>query len=76
LKWLDRSPGELDQPVGEIVGEYKFQVGQTVQFSHTGGLYVVTGVLPERDGEIEYCLNNEAEPYQRLAKESELSLST
>ena len=32
-------------------------------------------VLPERDGEREYCINNETEPYQRLAKESEMSLS-
>jgi hypothetical protein len=66
LKLLDQSPGET-------VGKYKFQVGQAVQFSHTDRLYAVTAVLPERDGEVEYCINNEGEPYQRLAKESELS---
>ena len=49
----------------------KFKVGQTVLFS-AHGLYVVTAVLPQRDGEFEYCISNEAEPYQRLAKESEL----
>jgi hypothetical protein len=49
----------------------KFKVGQTVQFS-ARGLYVVITVLPKRNGEFEYCINNEAEPYQRLAKESEL----
>jgi hypothetical protein len=49
-----------------------------VQFSPqsalvTPGLYVVTGLLPERDGEFEYCIYNDAEPYQRVAKESELT---
>ena len=38
----------------------------------TSGLYVITGLLPERDGEFEYCIYNEAEPYQHVAKESEL----
>ena len=49
----------------------KFKVGQTVQFS-AHGLYVVTAVLPERDGELEYCISNDAAPYQHVAKESEL----
>jgi hypothetical protein len=35
-------------------------------------LHLVTGLLPERDGEFEYCIYNEAEPYQHVAKESEL----
>jgi hypothetical protein len=29
-------------------------------------------VLPKRDGQLEYCISNEAAPYQRVAKESEL----
>jgi hypothetical protein len=85
-QWLDLSgtvPAEhtqllsqLDQTTGEISG-YKFKIGQAVQFSPqcariARGLYVVTGLLPERDGEFEYCIYNEAEPYQRVAKESEL----
>jgi hypothetical protein len=63
---------QLDQTFGEI-GKYKFKVGQTVQFSQADGLYVATAVLPERDGEFEYCINDDAEPYQCVAKESELS---
>jgi hypothetical protein len=85
-RWLDLSgtvPAEhtqllnqLDQTTGEI-GEYKFKIGQAVQFSPRGalsahGLYVVTVLLPERDGEFEYSISNEAEPYDRVAKESEL----
>ena len=59
------------------IGGYKFDIGQAVQFSPqcargAPGLYIVTGLLPERDGEFEYCIYNEAEPYQRVAKESEL----
>ena len=84
--WLDLShpvPGEhsrlldrLDQTIGEI-GGYKFKVGQAVQFSPqcargAPGLYVVTALLPERDGEFEYSISNESEPYDRVAKESEL----
>jgi hypothetical protein len=85
-RWLDLSgtvPVEhaqllsrLDQTTGEI-GGYKFKIGQAVQFSPqcallVPGLYVVTGLLPGRDGEFEYCIYSEGEPYQRLAKESEL----
>jgi hypothetical protein len=66
--------GRLDQPVEMTDLNHpgcKFKVGQTVQFS-ADGLYVVTAVLPERDGQLEYCISNEAAPYQRVAKESEL----
>ena len=86
VQWLDLSAtvpaehlrllGRLDQTTREI-GAYKFKIGQAVQFSPQSalvapGLYVVTELLPERDGEFEYCIYNEAEPYQRVAKESEL----
>ena len=85
-QWLDVSapvPAEhakllsrLDQASGEI-GGHKFKIGQAVQFSPqcalaTPGSYVVTGLLPERDGEFEYCIYNEGGPFQRVAKESEL----
>jgi hypothetical protein len=75
-RWLDLSekvPAEhiqllnrLDQTTEEI-GGYKFNMGQAVQFSprealFAHGLYVVTGLLPERDGEFEYSISNEAEP--------------
>jgi hypothetical protein len=86
-RWLDLSApvpaehsrlmGRLDQAVRRAPGEYKFEIGQAVQFSPTcargvPGLYVVTGQLPVRDGEFEYCIDQDAEPYPRIAKESEL----
>ena len=67
LRRLDQTPDGTDG--------YKFKIGKTVHFLPTRNLYVVIAVLPERDGEREYCINNETEPYQRLAKESEMSLS-
>jgi hypothetical protein len=85
-RWLDLSgtvPGQhtqllrqLDQTTGEI-GGYKFNIGQAVQFAPqcargAPGLYVVTALLPERDGEFEYSISNESEPYDRVAKEGEL----
>jgi hypothetical protein len=69
-RWLDLSgtvPGEhtqllsqLDQTTGEI-GGHRFNIGQAVQFSPqcargAPGLYVVTALLPERDGEFEYSI--------------------
>jgi hypothetical protein len=87
-QWLDvpaqlpaehiRLLGQLDQTARGEIGPYKFKIGQAVEFSPQSarvapGLYVVTGLLPERGGEFEYSIYNEAEPYQRVAKESELS---
>ncbi len=60
---------------------YRFRVGQRVQFrtkpfyvSAALGLFEVTKLLPERDGEFEYRIKNVAEPHERVARESELSV--
>ena len=61
----------------EKTGEYKFDIGQAVQFSPLcalvlPGLYVVTGrCFPKRDGEFEYCIYKDGEPYERVAKEAQ-----
>jgi hypothetical protein len=36
------------------------------------GDYEVVGQLPERDGEFQYCIKSNREPYQRIVRESEL----
>ena len=36
------------------------------------GPYEVLAQLPERDGELQYCIKSTHEPYQRIAKEGEL----
>jgi hypothetical protein len=38
------------------------------------GAFEVTKQLPERDGEFEYRIKNVAEPHERVARESELSI--
>jgi hypothetical protein len=56
---------------------YKFQIGQTVFIvpslfrDSPAATYVVTKKLPERDGELEYCVKSADEPYERVVGESE-----
>ena len=63
------------------MADHKFRVGQAVQFrtkpyyvSAALGAFEVIRQLPERDGELEYRIKNTAEPHERVARESELSL--
>lgn len=57
---------------------YKFQIGQTVFIvpslfrGSPAGTYVVTKKLPDRNGELEYCVKSTDEPYDRVVGESEL----
>jgi hypothetical protein len=63
---------------GHAMPTYKFQVGQTVFIvpslfrGSPTGRYLVTKKLPERDGELEYCVRSADEPYERVVGESEL----
>jgi hypothetical protein len=56
---------------------YKFKIGQTVFLSPSlgipGGAYIVTGKLPEREGEFEYRVKSANEPHERVVRESQLS---
>jgi hypothetical protein len=59
---------------------HKFKIGQTVQFQPAPGLsnaaagyYVVTGLLPERDGELIYQIKSSHEPHERTAPENQLT---
>ena len=61
------------------VGTRRFPVGTMVRLSRTrplqnavSGLYEVLAMLPERDGELQYRIKSEREPYQRIMKASEL----
>ena len=55
---------------------HKFRVGQTVFVDPSisqnipGGAYVVTGKLPERDGEFQYRVKSINEPHERAVGES------
>ena len=59
---------------------HKFKVGQSVRFTpgkmspRAGGqAYTIMRVLPAEDGEYRYRIKSVYEPYERIARESELS---
>ena len=59
--------------------EHKFRAGQRVTLAanvlnrgEIAGVYDVTKQLPERDGEFEYRIKATSEPYERVARESQL----
>jgi hypothetical protein len=60
---------------------HRFKLRQTVFlqpiFSRGAarGAYQVTKQLPERNGEYEYRIKSSTEPHERVARESELSLT-
>ena len=55
---------------------HKFNIGRTVFLERSlavpGGACVITGRLPERDGELEYRIKSVNEPHERVVRESQL----
>jgi hypothetical protein len=61
------------------VTKHKYAVGQMVRFSHNGYLSVtgrddfkVTRLLPAEGSECEYRIKSAGEPFERVARESQL----
>ena len=61
------------------MSKHKFSLGQTVRFSHRGYLassarddYKVTRLLPVEGIECEYRIKSSEEPFERVARESQL----
>ena len=59
---------------------HKFKVGQSVRFTPGkmtppagGQAYTIVRALPVEDGEYRYRIKSMYEPYERIARESELS---
>ncbi len=60
---------------------HRFGAGHLVRFSETfpyrrnvaAGNYEILAQLPARDGEFQYRIKSDREPYQRVAKEGELA---
>jgi hypothetical protein len=59
---------------------HKFKVGQSVRFTPGkmtppagGQAYTILRALPAEDGEYRYRIKSVYEPYERIARESELS---
>ncbi len=60
---------------------YRFTVGDMVRLTKmlpirnaVSGPYEILAQLPVRDGELQYRVKSEREPYQRILKEDELEL--
>jgi hypothetical protein len=58
---------------------HRFAIGRRVQLCHAirqrnavSGPYEILALLPEREGELQYRIKSEREPYQRVMKEDEL----
>jgi hypothetical protein len=59
---------------------HKFKIGDIVDYypsarmlSTARGTYTITGLLPEKDGHLEYRIKHLSEDFERVAVESELS---
>lgn len=59
---------------------HKFKVGQSVRFTPGkmtppagGQAYMIVRALPAEDGEYRYRIKSVYEPYERIARETELS---
>ena len=57
---------------------HKFVLGQAIEYTPPRwsyappGIYVVTAILPKRDGEFEYFIKHTSELHELIARESEL----
>jgi hypothetical protein len=66
-----------DLPSAESI--HRFAVGKMVRLSRAvrlrnavPGIYEILAQLPARDGELQYRIKSDREPYQRIMKEDEL----
>ncbi|MGE0851299.1 MAG: hypothetical protein AB7O44_16995 [Hyphomicrobiaceae bacterium] len=62
------------------MSHHRFKVGQLVDFapsrpgvSTPGRQYEIIRLLPHDGGELQYRVKSKSEPFERVAKESELS---
>ena len=62
------------------MNNHKFKVGQTVSYTskfiatvNAGAIFKITQLLPPEGDEFQYRIRNTSEPYERVAKESQLN---
>jgi hypothetical protein len=65
--------------MGNAMNNHKFKVGQTVSYTskfiatvNAGAIFKITQLLPPEGHEFQYRIRNASEPYERVAKESQL----
>jgi hypothetical protein len=56
---------------------HRFAAGHVVRLGRgtpfaAAGNYEVVAQLPERDGELQYCIKSDREPYERIVREREI----
>jgi hypothetical protein len=66
-------------PHADAVASHRFAAGHMVRLSRAiplrnaaAGNYEVLAQLPERDGDLQYRIKSDREPYQRIVKEGDL----
>jgi hypothetical protein len=77
---MDDIRGGIDmRTVQRGIADHRFGVGRMVHFKQgspmrniAGGDYKVLGQLPARDGEFQYLVKSNREPYDRVIRESEV----
>jgi hypothetical protein len=72
----------MKAPHANAVANHRFTAGHIVRLSRAiplrnaaAGNYAVLAQLPERDGELQYRIKSDREPYQRIVKEGELEIA-
>jgi len=65
--------------MGNAMSNHKFKVGQTVNYTprfigtvSADAVFKITRLLPAADAELQYRIRSASEPYERVAKESQL----
>jgi hypothetical protein len=66
--------------MGNAMSNYRFKVGQTVNYTprfvgsvKADAVFKITRLLPADDDELQYRIRSASEPYERVAKESQLN---
>jgi hypothetical protein len=65
--------------MGNAMSNHKFRVGQTVNYTprfigtvSSDAIFKITRLLPAEEDELQYRIRSVSEPYERVAKESQL----
>ena len=65
-----------------VLGTHKYKVGQSVHYTSNvlrrfgaTGIFCVVRLLPTEGDELQYRIKSTTEPYERVAKESQLDLT-
>ena len=66
--------------MGNAMNNHKFKVGQTVSYTskfiptvNVSATFKITQLLPPEGDEFQYRIRSGSEPYERVAKESQLN---